>query len=413
MPKAVFFNVPGHGHVNPSLPLVTELVSRGHHITYFITEGYRARVEAAGATFRPYPAVDDDYFESRGLSGSVPSKVAYELITTTSAILPELLDATRALQPDYILFDGLCTWGHFVARILKLPAVASMALLPLSRPPVRDLPKMLLPVLPMIFKDFSKGLEANRRARALGKQYGIPPLGLQYIMNAPADLAISYTSSHFMPYVDTVSDTVRFVGRTIDESSPATEPLSFDQAAGRPIIYVSLGTLNNDDLIFFNTCIEAFTNTENFVILTTGNRFSRESFGTLPENIAVYGWVPQFEVLKRASLFITHAGLNSVHDGLYFGVPLLLVPQQGEQTWNAMRVVELGAGLMLKKNQVDVETIRASARQLLTEPQFKIEARRVGDTFRAAGGMKRAVDEIESLLRKRISSMTAQPDLAG
>ncbi len=403
MPKAVFFNVPGHGHVNPSLPLVTELVSRGHHITYFITEGYRARIEAAGATFRPYPAVDDDYFESRGLSGSVPAKVAYELITTTSTILPELLDATRTLQPDYILFDGMCTWGHFVARILKLPAVASMALLPLSTPPLRDLPRMLPTILPMIVKDFSKGLEANRRARALGKQYGVPPLGLQYIMSAPADLAISYTSAQFHPYVNTVSDTVRFVGRTINENS-TTEPFSFEQAAGRPIIYVSLGTLNNDDLTFFKTCIEAFSGTDNFVILTTGNRFSRESFGALPENIAVHGWVPQFEVLKRASLFITHAGLNSVHDGLYFGVPLLLVPQQGEQTWNAMRVVELGAGLMLKKNQVNVETIRASATRLLTEPQFKVEAQRIGDTFRAAGGAVRAVDEIENLLRQWAAS---------
>lgn len=403
MPKAVFFNVPGHGHVNPSLPLVTELLQRGHHITYFITEGYRAKIEATGATFQPYATIPDDYFESRGLSGSVPSKVAYELITTTGTILPELLDATRTLQPDYILFDGLCTWGHFVARILKLPAVASMALLPLSTPPLRDLPKMLAPVLPMIFKDFSKGLEANRRARALGKQYGIPPLGLQYIMNAPADLAISYTSSHFMPYVDTVSTTVRFVGRTINETQ-STEPFSFERAAGRPIIYVSLGTLNNDDLTFFKTCIEAFASTEYFVILTTGNRFGPESFGTLPENIAVHGWVPQFEVLKRASLFISHAGLNSVHDGLYFGVPLLLVPQQGEQTWNAMRAVDLGAGLMLKKNQVKVETIRASATRLLTEPQFKIEARRIGDTFRTAGGAARAVDEIEALLRQRPGS---------
>jgi MGT family glycosyltransferase len=262
---------------------------------------------------------------------------------------------------------------------------------------------MLLPVLPMIFKDFRKGLEANRRARALGKQYGIPPLGLQYIMSAPADLAISYTSSHFMPFVDTVSDTVRFVGRTIHENS-TTEPFLFEQAAGRPIIYVSLGTLNNDDLTFFKVCIEAFSGTDNFVILTTGNRFSPESFGSLPENIAVHGWVPQFEVLKRASLFITHAGLNSVHDGLYFGVPLLLVPQQGEQTWNAMRVVDLGAGLMLKKDRVRVETIRASATRLLTEPQFKVEARRVGDTFRAAGGAARAVDEIENLLRQRAAS---------
>src|SRR5260221_9834765 len=120
MPKALFFNVPGHGHVNPSLPLVAELVRRGHHITYFITEGYRARVEAAGAVFRPYASVHDDYFDARGLSGSVPQQVAHALITTAGENLPELLEAAPAEKPDYILNDGMCPWGLLLARILRL-----------------------------------------------------------------------------------------------------------------------------------------------------------------------------------------------------------------------------------------------------------------------------------------------------
>jgi UDP:flavonoid glycosyltransferase YjiC (YdhE family) len=85
-------------------------------------------------------------------------------------------------------------------------------------------------------------------------------------------------------------------------------------------------------------------------------------------------------------LFITHAGLNSVHDGLYFGAPLLLVPRQAEQTFTALRVVELGAGLMLNKAQVNVETMRARAARLLADTHFQVEANRIGDTFRAAGG---------------------------
>ena len=109
------------------------------------------------------------------------------------------------------------------------------------------------------------------------------------------------------------------------------------------------------------------------------------------------------EVIKRAALFITHAGLNSVHDGLYFGVPLLLIPQQIEQFATAMRVVELGAGLMLQAEQVNAESIRANAARLLTDPHFKEEAKHIGETFRSAGGMSRAVDEIETLLQKQIT----------
>jgi MGT family glycosyltransferase len=397
MPKALFFNVPAHGHVNPSLPLVTELARRGHHITYFASEHYRARVEAAGAVFQRYATVPDDYFESRGLSGAVPQKVALDLLTTAGEILPELLETARGLQPDYVIFDGMCPWGHLVARILKVPAVVSLSLMALASTPLKALMNrdMLGAVMAMLGHDFGKGLEANRRSRALGKKYHVPPLGPTALLSAPGDLAISYTSSYFQPYASTVSDTVRFVGWTVNASA---DSFSFEPVRGRPLIYVSLGTVNNDDAAFFRTCIEAFTGSDYFVMITTGNRLTPESFGTLPENISIYSWVPQAAVLKRAALFISHAGLNSVHDSLYLGVPLLLVPQQGEQTMTSLRVVELGAGLMLKKRQVSAQSIRENAARLLTDARFKTEAGRIGDTFRTAGGMRRAADEIEALL---------------
>ncbi len=403
MAKALFFNVPGHGHVNPSLPLVAELVRRGHQIIYFISEGYRARVEAAGAVYRPYATIHDDYFDGRGLSGSVPQQVAYELITTTEEILPNLLETTRAANPDYILFDGMCPWGYMVARTLGLPAIASLALPPVAAPPPRAMLNLLplfLTLLPMLFRDFGKGLEANKRAKALTKHYNLPPFGMVGIINNVGDISISYTSAEFQSFADSAHKSVRFVGWTVNET-PANEPFSFERLQGRRLIYVSMGTLNNDDIGFFKMCIEAFAGGDHFVMMTTGGRIQPDAFGTLSENVAVYEWVPQIEVLKRAALFISHGGMNSVHDSLYFGVPLLVVPQQFEQTTNAMRVVELGAGLMLKAKQVNAQAIRDSAVRLLTESHFKTEAEHIGDTLRSAGGAVRAADEVEALLQRR------------
>jgi UDP:flavonoid glycosyltransferase YjiC (YdhE family) len=91
--------------------------------------------------------------------------------------------------------------------------------------------------------------------------------------------------------------------------------------------------------------------------------------------------------------------MGSLHDGLYLGVPLLLVPQQVEQTFNALRVVELGAGLILKKAQISAEAIRTNAEQLVTNPRFKSAAEQIGDSFRAAGGAPRAADEVERFLK--------------
>lgn len=400
MPKALFFNVPGHGHVNPSLPLVAELTQRGHQIIYFITEGYRARVEAAGAIYRPYTTIQDDYFESRGLSGQVPQQVSYALISTTEEILPELLEAARVEQPDYILFDGMCPWGYMVARILQLPAVASLSLPALSSPPPRAMLSLLLLFLPLIFRDFGKGMAANKRANALTKGYGLPPFGMVGIMNNIGDLSISYTSAEFQPFAHTVDPSVRFIGWTVNDTAP-TQPISFEHLQGRRLIYVSLGTLNNRDVRFFKSCIEAFAGSEYFVMMSTGKGIRPDAFDSLPENVAVYEWLPQIEVLKRAALFISHGGMNSVHESLYFGVPLLVVPQQAEQTINGMRAAELCAGLMLKPRQASADAIRQHAARLLNEPHFKTEAERVGETLRTAGGAARAADEIEALLKNR------------
>lgn len=411
MPNALFFNIPAHGHIIPSLPLVAELSRRGHALTYFATEAYRAQIERAAATFQPYPTqvVDDDYFTRQGLHGGVPQRVAYHLLRTTEELLPTLLPLARAAQPDYVVFDGLCPWGYFVARILGVPAVVSLALMPPISPPPQAILKLLptilkslplfLPFLPGLFRDFDKGLEANRRSRALGEKYGVPPLAPTALLSAPGDLALSYTSTYFQPFADTAPKTVRYVGWTLNDAPPTSEV--FEPPAGKPLIYISLGTLNNTEAAFFKTCIEAFADWEAAILISTGKRLSPDSFGPLPANITIQAWVPQTQILQRAALFVTHSGLNSLHDGLYCGVPLLLVPQQFEQTSNASRVVELGAGLMLSPARLDAKAIRAAAAQLLHDSRFKAEAERIGASLREAGGARRAADEVEALLHTR------------
>jgi MGT family glycosyltransferase len=400
MTTALFFNVPAYGHVNPSLPLVAELVQRGHRVIFVDTEAFRSTVETLGAEFQPYIAINDDFFD--GLDGSRPQKVVCALMVAAEALVPEMLELAQRVQPDYLIYDTACPWGQLAARILKLPAVVSMSLMPIGAPPLSALlkPDMLTTAFSILLTDLDKGIEANQRSRALGKKYNVSPVGPMEFFNAWGDIVISYASAYFQPYADTVPKTVRFVGRVLTDA-PADPSFSFERVGGRRLIYVSLGTINNDQINFFKLCIETFAGSDDFIMISTGKRISPDAFGTLPDNIAVYSWVPQLDVLRRAALFVTHSGLGSVHDGLYFGVPMLLVPQQGEQIFIAHRVVELGAGLMLKKTQVTADALRTNATRLLSESRFKTEAVRVGDTFRAAGGAAKGVDEIEAFLRER------------
>lgn len=400
MPKAIFFSVPAHGHINPSLPLVAKLTQCGHELSYFTTETYQQRVAATGASVQIYAGIEDDYFSVRGLDGRIPQLAAQSLLITTKRVLPGLLERVKKTRPDYILYDCMCPWGYYVAQIMKLPSVSSSSLMPLSPRVMLNWQAMRL-FLPMLAKGFRAGNEANQLSRAVGKEYNVKPLGLMNILNAPADLIISYSSAEYVPFANTLPENVRLIGWAIQENSLDEH---FVYVSEHPLIYVSLGTVSNQNTAFFQTCIAGLAELSCTVLISTGGRLAPEQFGPLPENITIKSWVPQSQVLRRAALFVTHGGLNSIHDGLYCGLPMLLVPQQTEQTFNARRVMELGAGLMLKQDDLNERTIKRSVEKLLSDTRYKTNASRIGESLRSAGGVDKAVAEIEALLRHTSTS---------
>lgn len=90
--------------------------------------------------------------------------------------------------------------------------------------------------------------------------------------------------------------------------------------------------------------------------------------------------------------------MNSINEGLYFNVPLLLVPQQLEQALVAQRVVELGAGRLVRNGRVSAESLRQTIDQMLQDATLAANVQRVGTSLRAAGGARAAVDAIETLV---------------
>jgi MGT family glycosyltransferase len=277
---------------------------------------------------------------------------------------------------------------------MKLPSVSSASLMPLV-PRAFLKPQVLRLFLPPLIKGMRASNDSLRLAQALGEQYGVRPLTRVEFLNAPGDLIISYSSAAYVPLSESLPENVKLVGWTWQEN--ATDE-SFVHDSPRPLIYISLGTVANENLAFFQTCVSALADSPYDVLISTGGRFNIEQFGAIPDNIMIKAWVPQTQVLQQAGLFITHGGLNSVHEGLYCGLPLLVVPQQAEQTFNGMRVAELGAGLMLKPDEVTETLLRERVRLLLSDTAYSTAADRLSQSLRDAGGVERGADEIENLI---------------
>lgn len=164
------------------------------------------------------------------------------------------------------------------------------------------------------------------------------------------------------------------------------------------LIYISMGTVNNNLLPLYKSCISAFKGGEYQVIMSIGEQVQRQELGELSENIEVYSRVDQIGVLEKADVFISHCGMNSASESLYYGVPLVLLPRTPEQGTVAERVRQLGAGI--KPENTGAEAIARAVETLLADGSYRERAREIGAGFRSCKGAAAAADKILSVCRK-------------
>jgi MGT family glycosyltransferase len=212
---------------------------------------------------------------------------------------------------------------------------------------------------------------------------------LDLIGNDENEHTIVYTSPEFQPFSETFSDKYAFVGPSIREKNEDFEKKS------KTLVYISMGTVNNDMLDFYKKCISAFENTDYQVVMSVGNLVSIEKFGKIPENIEIYTHIDQIAVLEKADVFLSHCGMNSASESLYFGVPLVMLPQTTEQGGVAERILQLGAGIRLEKT--DPVTILNCVSKVLSEESYKNNANKISKGFRNSQGPKGAAEKILSL----------------
>jgi MGT family glycosyltransferase len=389
MSKVLFFSIPLQGHINPSLPLVKELVRRGEEVSYFSLEPLRPEIEDTGATFRSYGAS----YEALPPPDNAFDGMSRVIIHRSPKILAQLLPEVRDFQPDYILHDALALWGKQFGQILGVPTVCSTTTFVLGTRMWLSAPSMLPELIKERWSARKQVALARTVARQLQATYHVKKPSIYEVNVNFGDLTLVYTSKFFHPFSNTFDSRVKFVGPSILPRSEASA-FPFDQLTGSPLIYVSLGTLFTNHLPFFRACVEAFAESRYQIVMSIGSNVSLVDLGPIPANFIVQVSIPQLEILQRARLFITHGGINSASEGMYYGVPLLVIPQAQDQFYVAKRVTKLKAGDMLFMKEVNAERLRQKAGTILANPVYAQNSAKIGGTFHAAGGYMRAADEI-------------------
>ena len=399
MANVLFFNLPYYGHMHPTLPLVAELVRRGDRVCYYSSETFRPAIEQAGASFRGIDAV---MTEQTPVDENL-MRYALTLIRATQDLLPRLLPEVQADPPDYLIHDTLCVWGKCLAQVLKIPAIASVATL--ARPHSMLHPEVLASLFGLLPAAMQMVLTSRRERAQFGaiskhlqQTYHLPRLTPDSVYNNLADLNLVYSTRQLQSFPHAFDARFTFVGPFLG-GEVAAPPFPFEALGEVPLIYIALGTVFNDNAAFYRLCLEAFADWPYQVVLVIGSKVDLADLGPIPCNFIVKPFVPQFQLLQRAALFITHGGMNSVSQGLWAGVPLLLVPQAADQPLIAKRIQRLGAGKWLSPKHLTAQQLRATAEEVLARPTYRQRSAAIGASLRQAGGPMAAVDAIEKFKR--------------
>ena len=391
MARVLFINAGSEGHINPTIAVVQELISRGEEVVYFTIEAFRERIEETGATVR---TLDGQKFIKAFISGGRTYLLERinGLLLTADIVIPSVLEQIDAEQFDYIIHDSMFGCGRLLAQILKLSAINSCTSFAETKESFDKMLEQLSKTIPTeVVKKMND--EFQSLAARCAKKYDVEIRSPYEVFCNPAPLTIVYTTREFQPLGEAFGQTYKFIGPSI--STRLTQE-NFDLTAikeKRPI-YISLGTVFNQAIDFYRLCFEAFGTSDHTVVMSIGKQTPLVDLGEIPQNFIVKNYVPQTEVLKYAKLFITHGGMNSTNEAFYYGVPLLVIPQSADQPIIAGQVDAIGAGIKLTMQGLTANQLREAADHVLDDPSFHKAVSTIRESIQKSGGYYQAVNEI-------------------
>ncbi|MBI4857872.1 MAG: glycosyl transferase [Acetobacterium woodii] len=383
MAKILMINMPLHGHVNPTIALTKTLVERDHEVTYLINDEFGKKIAPLGASIITYES-------------TIGTKVKFsDLFATMSNIYYKALEIAGDF--DCIIYEMGFFYGAKLGEELGIKTVCLNTTFVLNESVGDDY------LHGNRFLRNIRNSKAFRKALSnlLVKDKSLRRTDLIYeVLDHKPDLNIVYTSREFQLHNEQFDEKqFVFIGPSVGGRQQESD-IPFDQMNGK-IVYISLGTISTNALNFFKTCIDAFADTDVSVIMSIGKQINAEDLGTIPDNFYVYPFVNQVAVLEQSDLFITHCGMNSANEAMYYGVPIIGIPQRADQPLVANRMNELGLGEVINKKEVTEFNLRKMATKVLNDSFYQANMTKIRQEIQSAGGSGKAADEIEQYISDR------------
>lgn len=395
-----------------------ELQRRGHRVTLIGRLDARRKTESAGLGFAPISEQDfpegsmqETSRELGKLNGLRAVQFTAELLRrSVSAVLRDAPDIVAREKIEALLVDQVSPGGGTVADRVGLPWIMVSNALALN-------PDPLLPpcVLPWAYSAGPIGRARNAFGDAIlrwlarpvigeindhRRQHNLAPLKGAFSVGSCVAQVAQQPAFFEFPRRAPLKD-LHYTGPWHHAGSHEEIPFPWEKLDGRPLIYASMGTLQNRQQFIFEAIAAACVGLDAQLVISLGSR-DQDAAGmakSLAGNPIVVAIAPQLALLQRASLAITHAGLNTALESLNYGVPMVAIPITNDQPGVAARLAWLGAAEVVQPPKLTAPRLRTAIERVLREPHYRETAQRCRDEILTADGLRRAADLVERSFR--------------
>ncbi|PWI09913.1 glycosyl transferase [Streptomyces sp. NWU339] len=389
------FSIAAHGHVNPSLEVIRELVARGHRVTYAIPSLFAEKVAETGAEPKlwnstlPGPDADPEEWGTTLLDNVEP------FLDDAIQALPQLIEAYEGDTPDLVLHDIAAYQARVLAHRWGVPSVSLSPCLVAWEGYEQEVAEPMWEEP----KKTERGRAYYARLHAWLEENGITEHPDPFL-GRPARSVVLIPKA-LQPHADRVDEKAySFVGACQGDRTAEGEWRR--PADAEKVALVSLGSSFTKQPGFYRECVKAFGDLPGWhLVLQIGRHVDPAELGDVPADVEVHSWVPQLAVLKEADLFITHAGAGGSQEGLATATPMIAVPQAVDQFGNADLLQALGVARHLPTEEATALALRAAALDLAGDPEVARRLKELQAGMAQEGGTPRAADLIEAELPKR------------
>jgi len=187
-----------------------------------------------------------------------------------------------------------------------------------------------------------------------------------------------------------------------DDTGRTKVDFPWERLTGQPLIYASMGTVLNGNVDVFQKIVTALTKHDDLqLVLSVGDRVDPKQIVSAPKNAIIVPRAPQLELLKLASVCITHAGLNTVLESLAQGVPQVAIPVTFDQPGVAARIAHRQTGVVTSLDKLTPGHLSELLDEVLINPTYRTNAKKLQRKIVEANGVSVAADVIEKELAVR------------